>query len=131
VFNVLTFDIEDWFHILDLPNDKNIGRWSEYESRVEQNTFKILRILQRYNVKATFFVLGWIAEHYPNLVKKIQNKGHEIGCHGYGHQLINTLTRKEFSDDLLKARDIIGNITGSPAWQIVYQLCNITNCNHG
>ena len=112
MFNVLTFDIEDWFHILDLPDDRNISKWSEYESRVEQNTFRILTILQRYNVKATFFILGWIAENYPKLVQEIQKQGHEIGCHGYGHQLINTLTKKEFRSDLLKARDILGNITG-------------------
>ena len=71
IVNVLTIDIEDWFHILDLPNDKDISKWSEYESRVEQNTFKILTILQRYNVKATFFILGWIAERYPDLIKEI------------------------------------------------------------
>jgi polysaccharide deacetylase family protein (PEP-CTERM system associated) len=112
IVNILTFDIEDWFHILDLPNDKDISKWSEYESRVEQNTFKILTILQRYNVKATFFILGWIAERYPDLIKEIQNQGHEIGCHGYGHQLLNTLSKQEFREDLLKSQDIIGSITG-------------------
>lgn len=112
MFNVLTFDIEDWFHILDLPGDKNIGKWSEYESRVEQNTFKILTILQRYKVKATFFILGWIAEKYPNLIKEIQNQHHEIGSHGYSHQLINTLSKQEFREDLLKSQDVIGNFTG-------------------
>ena len=74
MFNVLTFDIEDWFHILDLPGDKDISKWTKYESRVEENTFKILKILSRYRVKATFFVLGWIAERYPDLIKEIQNQ---------------------------------------------------------
>ena len=112
VVNVLSFDIEDWFHILDLPDDKNISKWSDYESYVERNTLNLLEILRRKETKATFFILGWIAERHSGLVKEIQKDGHEVGCHGYGHQLINTLTRKEFCDDLLKARDIIGNITG-------------------
>lgn len=112
IVNVLSFDIEDWFHILDLPDDQEVRKWSEYESRVEKASHKLLDLLWEKKVKATFFVLGWIAERHPALVRKIQNQGHEIGCHGYGHQLINALTKQKFRKDLLKARDIIGNITG-------------------
>jgi polysaccharide deacetylase family protein (PEP-CTERM system associated) len=112
IVNVLSFDLEDWFHILDISGIKGINRWSEYEPKIENITFKILDILQTGNTKATFFVLGWIAERYPNLVRRIHNEGHEVGCHGYAHQLITTLKQKEFSNDLLKARDIIGNIIG-------------------
>ena len=112
IVNVLSFDLEDWFHILDISGIKGINDWSEYEPKIENITFKILDILQTGNTKATFFVLGWVAERYPHLVKRIHDDGHEIGCHGYAHQLITTLNKKEFSDDLLKARDIIGNIIG-------------------
>ena len=112
IVNVLSFDLEDWFHILDIPDGKGINQWSEYEPKIESITYKILDILQTRNTKATFFVLGWIAERYPHLVKRIQDHGHELGCHGYAHQLITTLNQREFSNDLLKARDIIGNIIG-------------------
>ena len=114
IVNVLSFDLEDWFHILDIPEAKGIDRWSEYEPKIENITDELLNILQMKNTKATFFVLGWIAEKYPNLIKIIHDYGHEIGCHGYAHQLITTLNQKEFSKDLLKARDIIGSVTGRP-----------------
>ena len=112
VVNVLSFDLEDWFHVLDIPEVKGIDHWSEYEPKIETITKEILNILQTKNTKATFFVLGWVAEQYPDLIKIIHESGHEIGCHGYAHQLITTLDQKEFSKDLLKARDIIGNIIG-------------------
>lgn len=110
--NVLSFDLEDWFHILDIPEVKGINNWSDYKPKVENITFKLLNILKMKNTKATFFVLGWIAEKYPDLIKRIHDNGHEIGCHGYAHQLITALNPREFRDDLLKARDIIGNIIG-------------------
>ena len=116
IVNVLSFDIEDWFHILDLPDDQEVCKWSEYESRVEKASHKLLDLLWEKKVKATFFVLGWIAERHPALVREIQNQGHEIGCHGYGHQLINALTKQKFRKDLLKARDIIDSMTEYTFW---------------
>ena len=112
IVNVLSFDLEDWFHILDIPGTKGIDHWSKYEPKIENITHNLLNILQKKNTKATFFVLGWVAEKYPELIKKIYGYGHEIGCHGYGHQLITGLCPSEFSKDLLKARDIIGSIIG-------------------
>jgi polysaccharide deacetylase family protein (PEP-CTERM system associated) len=114
IVNVLSFDLEDWFHVLDIPEVKGIDHWSEYEPKIENITNELLNILQMRNTKATFFVLGWVAEKYPDLIKRIHDYGHEIGCHGYAHQLITTLNQKEFSNDLLKARDIIGSIIGRP-----------------
>ena len=112
IVNVLSFDLEDWFHVLDIPGIKGIDHWSEYEPKIENITNELLNILQMSKTKATFFVLGWVAEKYPKLVKRIHDYGHEIGCHGYAHQLITTLSQKEFREDLLKARDVIGIVTG-------------------
>ena len=112
IVNVLSFDLEDWFHVLDIQGVKSINHWSEYEPKIENIAYKLLNILQMRNTKATFFVLGWVAERYPDLIKRIHDYGHEIGCHGYAHQLITTLNKREFSNDLLKARDIIGSIIG-------------------
>lgn len=112
IVNVLSFDLEDWFHVLDIPGVKGIDHWSEYEPKIENITNELLNILQMKNTKATFFVLGWVAEKYPDLIKKISDCEHEIGCHGYAHQLITTLNKREFRNDLLKARNIIGDIIG-------------------
>ena len=111
VKNVLSFDIEDWFHILDLPENP-MKDWSMHESRVEKNTLKILDIIKEKDARATFFVLGWIAERYPQLVKEIQRQGHEIGCHGHGHQLITDLSKENYRADLLKSSEILNHITG-------------------
>ena len=74
--NVLSFDLEDWFHVLDIPKVKGIDHWSEYEPKIENITNELLNILQRKKTKATFFVLGWVAERYPDLVKRIHDHGH-------------------------------------------------------
>jgi polysaccharide deacetylase family protein (PEP-CTERM system associated) len=109
---VLSFDLEEWFHVLDIPNVKGMNHWSEYETKIEIITDSLLNILRTSDTRATFFVLGWVAERYPDLIKRIHDDGHEIGCHGYAHQLITTLNKRDFSDDLLKARDIIESIIG-------------------
>ncbi len=98
---ILTFDIEDWFHFLDNKSTKNAKQWIRFEPRVRQTTFNILEFLAKHNQKATFFILGWIAEQHPGLVKEIADAGHEIGLHSYGHQLIWQQTKDEFRKDLL------------------------------
>ncbi|WP_321413116.1 XrtA system polysaccharide deacetylase [uncultured Desulfobacter sp.] len=112
IINLLTFDIEDWFHILDLPGTNSADQWKELESRVKKNTNKILDLLDQYQTKATFFILGWIAERHPDLVLEIYKKGHEVASHGYGHQMVTSLSKNEFRQDLLKSREILKNITG-------------------
>ena len=76
--NILTFDIEDWFHILDLENSTNIKEWNLNEKRVHLGINKILNLLEKNNQKASFFILGWVAVKYPNIIKNIAMRGHEI-----------------------------------------------------
>jgi len=109
---ILTFDIEEWFHILDNESTKTDKEWSNYESRIHSNMDKIFDVLTKSNQKATFFVVGWIAEKYPEVVKKIDEFGYEIGSHTHMHQLMYEQTRKEVRKDLQKSIGILESITG-------------------
>lgn len=109
--NILTFDIEDWFHINDstwTPHEK----WHTLESRVVKNTHTLLETLREHNITATFFVMGWIAEHFPQLLHQINADGHEIGYHSYYHQLPVNQSEDEFNEDLRKGLSLIESITG-------------------
>ncbi len=86
--------------------------WPSYESRVERNTFRVLEMLDEHGVKATFFVLGWVAERYPAIVLEIQRRGHELACHGYNHRLAYELSLKEFREDTRKSKRLIEEISG-------------------
>ena len=108
---VLSFDIEDWFHILDNPETALPENWRNFESRVEIGVRKILILLSGCNIKATFFCLGWIAEKHPQVIKLIHEEGHYIGTHGYYHQLVYNQTPEEFRTDLKKSIQILEDIT--------------------
>jgi len=114
VENILTIDLEDWFHICDVEEQIPKTKWTRLESRVTVNTLRILEFLSRRGVKATFFVLGFIAETHPDLIKKIQRAGHEIATHGYAHRRVYTIRPATFRKDLRKSVDIISEITGHP-----------------
>lgn len=105
VTNILTIDVEDWYM------DTNISMWDSYEDRIVPSTQKILEILDETNTKATFFVVGYVAEHHPELIKEIKDRGHEIGTHGYSHTPIKKQTPSEFEEDLLKSVRILEDIT--------------------
>jgi polysaccharide deacetylase family protein (PEP-CTERM system associated) len=109
---VLTFDIEDWFHLLDNNSTKGPEEWSKYPSRVEGSTEKILDLLAEKQIKATFFCLGWIAIKYPGLIRKIHSAGHEIGSHSHMHQLVYEQTKKEFKEDLDQSIQTLEDIIG-------------------
>ena len=109
---MLSFDIEDWFQVENLRDAVKRNDWVKKELRVIKNTEKILKILDEYNTKATFFILGWIAERVPKLIYKIHKKGHEIASHGYGHELIGLMKKKEFKEDIKKSKKILKDITG-------------------
>lgn len=109
---LLTIDVEDWYHILDMPASPDISKWDRMPSRVERNFNRLLEILDQKNIKATCFFLGWIAERYPQLVKQAHAAGHEIAAHGFSHELVYEMTQQEFFDDVVRAKNIIENITG-------------------
>ena len=110
--NILTFDIEEWFHILDNESTKTINEWKNYEVRIHQNMERIFSILDKTNQKATFFCLGWIAETYPEIIKEIVARGYEIGTHTSMHQLIYEQTPKEFAKDLEHSVKTLEDLTG-------------------
>lgn len=110
IVNALTIDFEDWFCVTNLSESIKYEDWQNCELRIENNTSRILELFDKHDVKATFFVLGWIAERLPELIKLIDMCGHEIASHGYSHISINKLTRSEFEADLKKALQIKKNI---------------------
>ncbi|HEY5536957.1 MAG TPA: XrtA system polysaccharide deacetylase [Ignavibacteria bacterium] len=107
MLNALSIDLEDWFCVHNLSSVIKKEDWDKCEYRVEKNSSKILDLLDKYNTKATFFVLGWIAEKSPQLIKEIENRGHEIASHGYYHTLITSLTPEEFESDLKRGVEAI------------------------
>lgn len=109
--NAISIDVEDWFCANNISEIINIKKWEQCESRISQNTLKILSVLDKKDVKATFFILGWIAERFPEIVEKINNEGHEIATHGYSHSLLTKITPQEFEKDLRKSIEIIGRHT--------------------
>lgn len=110
--NYLTIDVEDYFQVAAFEDIISPSSWDSMEQRVEQNTSCILDILARYDIKATFFVVGWTAERFPELVRKIKAAGHDIGCHSYHHKKIYDLTPEEFRQDTKQAKEILEDITG-------------------
>jgi len=107
---IITFDLEEWFHILDIDSLESIKKWEKFEERIYENTYRILDVLRENNIKATFFVLGWVANRYPDLIRSISNQGHEIGTHSLNHILIYKVSRELFREDVRKSIDIIQNI---------------------
>jgi len=103
VFNALTFDVEDWFQIAALNKVISYDDWDHYESRVVVNVARIVDMLSRKGIKSTFFVLGWVAERYPQVVKMIFEAGHEVATHGYSHRSISEMSSREFEQDLLRS----------------------------
>jgi polysaccharide deacetylase family protein (PEP-CTERM system associated) len=110
--HILSFDIEEWFHILDNDSTKTAVQWRNYESRIHTNMERVLSILEENNTKATFFCLGWIAETYPEVIKEIASRGYEIGTHTRMHQLVYEQSRKEFSNDVESSVKTLEDLTG-------------------
>jgi len=109
--NYLTIDVEDYFQVSAFEDVVASNDWDSMEHRVFNNTSAILRLLKKYEVKATFFVVGWIAEKHPEVVHAIMADGHELGCHSYWHRRIYELTPEEFRADTLKAKSVLEKIS--------------------
>jgi polysaccharide deacetylase family protein (PEP-CTERM system associated) len=112
--NALTIDVEDYYMVSGFADVIRFEDWPRFETRVEQSTGRILALLAEYGVRATFFVLGWVGERCPALVREIRAGGHEIACHGYNHRLVYDLTPAEFREDVLRAKHILEDLTGTP-----------------
>ncbi|MCA9051172.1 MAG: DUF3473 domain-containing protein [Planctomycetaceae bacterium] len=110
--NIFSVDVEDYFHVNAFKHVIRDDEWGSYPGRVVPNTHRILGLLNRYQVPAVFFVLGWVADRYPGLVRDIQKSGHEIGSHSFRHRLVYTLTPEEFREDLLNSCKVIEEIIG-------------------
>lgn len=100
---IITIDVEEWFHGHNYLAHVPPSTWADQELRVERGTHLCLDLLDRHGVKATFFVLGWTAERFPDLVREIAQRGHEVGCHSYGHPEVFHLTVTEFREDVERA----------------------------
>lgn len=110
--NALSVDVEEYFHVSAFSKNIDPTDWGKYESRVDCSVAKLLDIFDCFDVKGTFFVLGWLADRNPQLVRRISDRGHEIGCHGYSHQLIYNQSRSAFESETNKAKAILEEITG-------------------
>lgn len=107
--NGLSFDVEDYFHVHGFQRVVRRSDWSQYESRVEASTHRILRLLRAHDSRATFFVLGWVAERHPTLVRDIAEDGHEIASHGHHHESVYELTPEQFRSDLERSIEAISS----------------------
>lgn len=113
VTHAMTVDVEDYFHVAAFAKVINPKEWDTWPSRVEANTHKLLQLFDDANIKITFFILGWVAERHPELVRCIQKQGHEIASHGYSHQLIYRQDPGVFREETYKSKQILENLTQS------------------
>jgi peptidoglycan-N-acetylglucosamine deacetylase len=107
ITNALSFDIEDWFHLVDIDHVADPNLWPQLPSLVTEQTQWILQTLAERHVKATFFILGWVADRHPEVVRMIADAGHELGTHSFWHRRVDQLSRQEFYDDLKQSIDVI------------------------
>lgn len=128
IHDAMSVDVEDYFHVEAFADRVSFSDWPKFESRVRRNTERILQLFEHYHCHATFFVLGWVAERDPALVREIAGCGHEIGCHSYAHRRVSTLSPDEFRTDLKRACSAIEDAAGvkvlgyrAPTFSIVKQ----------
>jgi polysaccharide deacetylase family protein (PEP-CTERM system associated) len=112
IVNALTFDVEEYFHAEAFAGVVRPEEWSGLPSRVVGATQRLLDMLEEAGTVATFFVLGWVAERHRALVRSIKDRGHEVACHGYGHQMITRLGRGQFADDVRRGKAVIEDAVG-------------------
>ncbi len=110
---VFSIDVEEWFHILETDSvSKTITDWDQYPSRINESMDKLFDVLDKHDVKATLFFLGWVGEKYPHIVKEACKRGHEIASHGYYHDLVYELGYKRFKEDIRSSKSLLEDISG-------------------
>lgn len=109
---VMTVDVEDYFHVSAFENTIDKADWNSLELRVEKNTYRLLELFEQKQAKCTFFTLGWVAERCPNLIKAIVEQGHELASHGYSHQRATIMTPEEFRADVYKSKQVLEDAAG-------------------
>ncbi|MGB1926882.1 MAG: XrtA system polysaccharide deacetylase [Rubripirellula sp.] len=112
LINALTVDVEDYFQVSAFAERVCRKDWDKLDCRVEASTNKLLSVFDNHGVRGTFFILGWVADRFPSLVKRIHDAGHELASHGYWHQLVYDLTPEAFAEDICSSRDAIANACG-------------------
>ena len=112
ITNALTIDVEDYFQVSAFAPFIARSEWEHRECRVETNVNRILDLLESRDTKATFFTLGWIAERYPELVRRIVREGHELASHGYGHERASDLSETAFHNDISRAKGLLEDLSG-------------------
>jgi polysaccharide deacetylase family protein (PEP-CTERM system associated) len=112
--NAFTVDVEDYFQVSAFEGVVDRAHWNDIPTRVEDNTRRVLDLLERHGTKATCFVLGWVGERHPNLVREIARRGHTVACHGYSHRLIYDQSRAEFAEETRRAKDVLEQLVGRP-----------------
>jgi polysaccharide deacetylase family protein (PEP-CTERM system associated) len=127
MLNALTIDVEDYFQVNAFEPYVARQSWDGYPLRVADSMGRLLDLLDEFGVKATCFVLGWVAQRLPALVREIRARGHEIACHGYGHQLIYRIGPKAFREDVRRAKGILEELTGAPVRGYRAPTYSITN----
>lgn len=109
--NILTFDVEEWFHLLDNDSTRSAEQWERYEIRIYENVERILRVLEETDTRATFFIIGWVARKYPDLVRRISEK-YQIGSHTMNHRLVWQQSREDFRKDVADSIHLLEDVTG-------------------
>ena len=113
LINAFTIDVEDYFQVSALAAGVPRDTWDQRELRVERNTDRLLSMLDEHGVRGTFFVLGWVADRVPSLVKRIAAAGHEVACHGYSHELIYRQTPEVFREETVRAKRLLEDAIGA------------------
>jgi polysaccharide deacetylase family protein (PEP-CTERM system associated) len=114
MLNALTIDVEDYYHVAAFDSVVRFADWERYESRVEKNTQRMMDLLDAHATQATFFVLGWVLERYPGLIRTIVARGHEVASHGYAHQRIYTQTPAQFRAETQRSKSMLEDTLGQP-----------------
>jgi polysaccharide deacetylase family protein (PEP-CTERM system associated) len=114
MLNALTIDLEDYYHVSAFSQQMPVEQWSSATSRIERNADFLLDLLDSAGCRATFFTLGWVAEHHPAVVRTVANRGHEVACHSLCHRTVYNMTREEFRADTLRAKSLLEDCSGKP-----------------